>query len=249
MFLNYLNVTSIDMNTMKNYLSEDYLKTLDRKYLFDKDKCLSGGGRILLKFILSKIGIEDYIINIDDRGKPFLDNYPNISFNISHSGELVMVGVCDEDIGVDIEKIQNLDYSGLSNHFFHLNEYKEIVNSENPINTFFRIWTLKESYVKMKGTGIVDLKSFIVNIKKKIIDKQELIDIYIEENKTKDNLIKNISKGTVNNNNNVVFKINKDLKLKTWGLNNQYFISVCSKKEINTKPKEILLSDIDNQLL
>ncbi|MDR3291720.1 MAG: 4'-phosphopantetheinyl transferase superfamily protein [Methanobrevibacter sp.] len=235
---------------MKNYLSKDYLKTLDKKYLFDRDKYLSGGGRILLKFILSRIGIEDYIINIDGNGKPFLDNYPNISFNISHSGELVMVGVYDEDIGVDIEKIQNLDYSGLSNHFFHLKEHKEIINSENPINTFFKIWTLKESYVKMKGTGIVDLKSFIVNIEKKIIDKHELIDIYIEENKIKDNMIKNISKenikGIVNNN---VFKINKDLKLKTWGLNNQYFISVCSKKDINTNPKEILLSDIDNQLL
>ncbi|MDR2544958.1 MAG: 4'-phosphopantetheinyl transferase superfamily protein [Methanobrevibacter sp.] len=153
---------------MKNYLSKEYLEVLDKKYLFNKDKYLSGGGRILLRYILAKLSIEDYIISIDGNGKPFLLSHPNIHFNISHSGDLVLIGVSDKSIGVDIEKIQNLDYIGISKHFFHNREYTKIFNTDS-INVFFKILTLKESYVKMKGTGLIDLKSFVVDIDKNLI--------------------------------------------------------------------------------
>jgi 4'-phosphopantetheinyl transferase len=234
MILNYLNLSSLDINIMGNYLSNECLNILNKKYLFDKDKIASGGGRILLRYILNKnYGIEDYSISIDKQGKPFLDSHPDIHFNISHSGEIVFVGVSYEAIGVDVEKIHDLDYKELSHHFFHLNEYKTIINSKNPLNTFFEIWTLKESYVKMKGTGIVvDLDSFIIELGESIyvIDKKNLKDKNYNADENK-NFIK------------------ADVNLKTWSiLNNQYWMAVCSQKRLIENPKEIHLSNIINTL-
>jgi 4'-phosphopantetheinyl transferase len=234
MILNYLNLSSLNINTMGNYLSDKYLNLLNKRYLFDKDKIASGGGRILLKYILDKnYGIEDYSISIDKQGKPFLDSHPNIHFNISHSGEIVFVGVSYKPIGVDIEKIHDLDYKELSNHFFHLNEYKTIINSKDPLSTFFKIWTSKESFVKMKGTGIVvDLDSFIINSDESIhvINKKIIKDENCNINKDK-NFIKS------------------NMNLKTWNiLNKQYWMAICSKKRLIENPKEIQLFTILNTL-
>ncbi|MDR2830970.1 MAG: 4'-phosphopantetheinyl transferase superfamily protein [Methanobrevibacter sp.] len=216
MILNYLNISYLDMGIMSNHLSKNYLKVLNEKYLFNRDKLLSGGGRIVLKYILSKLGIDNYTISIDDSGKPYIYNIPNLHFNISHSDQFVLVGVSNENIGVDIEKIQDLDYNGISKHFFHLLEHEKIVNSKNPIKTFFKIWTLKESYAKMKGTGITDLKSFLVDIEKNRIED-------MKEDKT------------------------EDVKLKSWELNSEYYISTCSKKKnIIKKPQEIQYSEINS---
>ncbi|MDR1819202.1 MAG: 4'-phosphopantetheinyl transferase superfamily protein [Methanobrevibacter sp.] len=215
---------------MKNYLSKDCLELLDKKYLFNKDKYLSGGGRILLKYILNKLSIEDYVISIDDNGKPFLDSHPDIYFNISHSGDYVLVGVSDyKSIGVDIEKIQDLDHVGISKHFFHNKEHIKIANTDS-IDIFFKIWVLKESYVKMKGTGLTDLKSFVVDI-----DKNLILDVKKECGIVKDNQVKNLI-------------INKNLCLDSFNLNNEYFIGICSKGNTIEKPEEVLLSDISNQL-
>ncbi|MDR2624585.1 MAG: 4'-phosphopantetheinyl transferase superfamily protein [Methanobrevibacter sp.] len=173
MNLNYFNVSSLDMKVMSSYLTEDCLKSLKEKYLFNRDVLLSGGGRILLKYTLSKLGIDSYTITIDDNGKPYLENYPNIHFNISHSDKFVLVGVSDENIGLDIEKAQDLDYEGISKNFFHSIEHEYIIGSKNPIDTFFKIWTVKESYVKMKGAGIANLKSFIYTLERNIIQDTE----------------------------------------------------------------------------
>ncbi|GAA5818915.1 MAG: 4'-phosphopantetheinyl transferase superfamily protein [Methanobrevibacter sp. CfCl-M3] len=227
MFFNYLNISSFNMTIMKNYLSKEYLEVLDKKYLFNKDKYLSGGGRILLRYILAKLSIEDYIISIDDNGKPFLLSHPNIHFNISHSGDLVLIGVSDKSIGVDIEKIQDLDYIGISKHFFHNREYAKISNTDS-INVFFKIWTLKESYVKMNGTGLTDLKSFVVDI-----DKNLILDCV---NTGKNNSVK----GLVSNQN---------LNLNSLLLDKEYYVGVCSTGvDTIDRPREVLLSDISSQL-
>ncbi|MFC4304294.1 4'-phosphopantetheinyl transferase family protein [Cohnella boryungensis] len=88
-------------------------------------------------------------------GKPFVQNSPRFRYNVSHSGDWV-VCVCDEEeVGIDVELVRPIDVK-LAERFFHPTEYKQIIEKEGRERweAFFKLWTLKESYVKAIGTGL-----------------------------------------------------------------------------------------------
>lgn len=87
-------------------------------------------------------------------GKPYLKEYPGIFFNISHCRKGIACAVCDCPVGIDIEEIQ----SGAQIRDLVLNrEEKEAVEmSEEPEVEFTRLWTRKESFLKLIGEGIRD---------------------------------------------------------------------------------------------
>ena len=51
--------------------------------------------------------ITEYNIEKGEHGKPFIAEYPEIKFNISHCNGLVVCGFSDNDIGVDAELIRD----------------------------------------------------------------------------------------------------------------------------------------------
>ena len=74
-------------------------------------------------------------------------------FNLSHSGRyaacIVGAGVC----GIDIEQIkEKREFTCIAERFFCENE-KTYLKSEETSEAFYKIWTLKESYMKYTGTG------------------------------------------------------------------------------------------------
>lgn len=94
-------------------------------------------------------------------GKPFAKNLP-IYFSISHSGDFAVCAVSDCEIGIDVEKIRDIN-PRVSDRFATDEEKEYIRNHENG---FFEIWTLKEAYFKCIGTGLgSDIKdvSFEIN--------------------------------------------------------------------------------------
>lgn len=134
-----------------------------------KDKNLSLGAGILLDNYLSSIGLNerDTEYSCTENGKPYLKNHPNIYFNLSHSGNVALCSVSDCNIGCDIEVISSYK-SNIAKRFFTENEYK-FISLATDINTqaerFFRLWTLKESYLKFSGKGLAGgLASFEINI-------------------------------------------------------------------------------------
>lgn len=91
-------------------------------------------------------------------GKPYLKNYSDVYFNISHSGKYVMCAAGDVEMGVDIQEHVN-DRRHIAKRFFPENEYKKIENICEPRKAdklFFDMWSVKESYVKATGEGIGD---------------------------------------------------------------------------------------------
>ena len=89
----------------------------------------------------------------------FPGGYP-FNFSISHSGEYVICAVSDDECGADIEKI-SLDHGGL--HELVCTEYEqrylERFSGNERSREFFRLWTLKESLVKLIGKGLyMDLR-------------------------------------------------------------------------------------------
>ena len=85
------------------------------------------------------------------RGKPHLPN--NAPFNISHAGDFAVLALSQQPVGVDLERIRPIDWQRIALRFFHPEERAYLSKSGEPEMDFFRIWTLKESYLKAEGTG------------------------------------------------------------------------------------------------
>nr|WP_268766645.1 4'-phosphopantetheinyl transferase superfamily protein [Lysinibacillus macroides] len=91
---------------------------------------------------------------------------PSVFFNVSHSGNYVFCGVSNTEIGVDIEKHHLMDLD-LAQHIFSPEEYKQLVllTGREQADYFFKLWTLKEAYIKYLGMGLsMSLQSFFFTI-------------------------------------------------------------------------------------
>lgn len=97
-------------------------------------------------------------------GKPSLIGNP-FHFNITHSGSWVACAVHDAEIGIDVEDIHKVDLS-IADRFFGEEEKRFITaapSEEDQKMIFFRMWVLKESYIKAFGKGMsCPLSSFAV---------------------------------------------------------------------------------------
>lgn len=88
-------------------------------------------------------------------GKPYLADYPQIYYNISHTRGLVVCAIGDCEVGIDAEWIRPYQERLLSRVLSEGERMQlERVLPEEKEEVFFRFWTLKESYVKAVGCGI-----------------------------------------------------------------------------------------------
>lgn len=123
-------------------------------YKFEKDKLLSLVAGKLLQDAFVELGYPglDAQIEVDSYGKPYLETNP-FYFSISHSGTKVLVVVSDSPVGCDIEYVRENDLS-VAKRFFDDSEFLAIENSDQPLEEFFKFWTIKESYLKVVGKGL-----------------------------------------------------------------------------------------------
>ncbi len=101
---------------------------------------------------LQYMGVKD--LTYEPNGKPVAKN---CYVSISHSGD--MVAVCKNDnvpVGIDIEKMTERDFSKVANRFFRGKELEKF-NANPTAETFYEIWTRKEAYSKILGTGVQEV--------------------------------------------------------------------------------------------
>ncbi len=142
---------------LSNLSSQRKKKTLQYRQPGDRKRCLGAG--LLLGKTLPLHGASPENVQVNSNGKPVAEN---VYFNLSHSADWVICAVGEKRVGCDIEKI-NDEPEGLAERFFHQNEaeYLNSTKGEMRKETFFRLWTLKESYIKMTGEGLhLSLKCF-----------------------------------------------------------------------------------------
>lgn len=97
-------------------------------------------------------------------GKPYIKNNP-VYFSISHCDGLAVCVLSEDEIGVDCESIRRAS-NAVMKRCYGDSEKQNVINSPDSDTTFSRLWTLKESYVKMTGDGIAsDLKTKCFDIK------------------------------------------------------------------------------------
>lgn len=90
---------------------------------------------------------------IEENGKPYLKNHPEIHFNISHCDKAAICAFSASAIGADIEASRRITPS-LINKVCSDTEIREINESDDKQLTFCRIWTIKEAVAKLSGEGI-----------------------------------------------------------------------------------------------
>jgi 4'-phosphopantetheinyl transferase len=136
---------------------------LRRSFIFTR-----GTLRVLLGRYLSSAP-EEIPFSYGPQGKPAIGTDTLVRFNISHSGDIVLLAFAREyDIGVDIERIRPLpDMDDLVQRFFSSAERSQIgsLPREQRERAFFACWTRKEAYLKALGNGLsTRLDTFCVTL-------------------------------------------------------------------------------------
>ena len=173
------DISTIDSEAKFNAYFDKLPKFRQEKILAlknKKDKYLSLLAGRLLCDGLRDLGLYNYInkIVIDENGKPYIPDNP-IYFSISHSGTKAMVVFSGNEVGCDIQ-IMKKDSVSLAERYFTEEEQNEIKNSDDPVKTFFKLWTLKECYMKSSGRGLsLGLKNIDV-YNKDYISKSYVVD-------------------------------------------------------------------------
>lgn len=123
------------------------------------------------QFVVAHVATRQVLSHYDDRepeawafavgahGRPeIVDGPPGLRFNISHTEGMVAVLVHGAaDCGVDVERTARpVDVETVSRRVFTQAEQASIfaLPQQAQAKQFFRLWTLKEAFIKAKGAGL-----------------------------------------------------------------------------------------------
>lgn len=87
-------------------------------------------------------------------GKPYLAGYPKIHFNISHSGDWAVCALAAMPCGVDIQERRPISSERIVERTMNAKEQRQIREAEDSTGEFIRLWTYKESCIKLSGEGL-----------------------------------------------------------------------------------------------
>ena len=122
------------------------------------DRARSLGAELLLYHALKERGLafEELRYTYGPYGKPAFLGQDGFSYNLSHSGDYVMLAAAEQEIGCDIQRMGSENMK-LARRFFTREEVQSLEalgESEERRDLFFRLWTLKESFLKATGRGL-----------------------------------------------------------------------------------------------
>lgn len=112
-----------------------------------------------------------FSVGYGQNGKPYLRDYPDLHFNLSHSGSYVCCALGDTPVGVDIQKITDVK-KGIAERFFTEEDNQKFYecSEKESKELFFRMWSIKESFIKLTGKGIAGgLDTFEIDWEKNLI--------------------------------------------------------------------------------
>jgi 4'-phosphopantetheinyl transferase len=124
-------------------------------------------GELLARYALKHISGERPIdpFTTGDKGKPHPEGINGTHFNVSHSGNWVVVATSPLAVGVDVERMRKVP-EGVAYRFFSEPEKQLLDKADNEFekaHIFYTLWTLKESFLKAIGKGLTkSLSTFTV---------------------------------------------------------------------------------------
>jgi len=154
------------LDTLLKYLPEaGRMRVRDRQNNTSKLHTVAGE-------LLARYSVGQYLGNADqeielvfgEKGKPHIANLSNIHFNISHSGNYVVCAVAPAELGIDVERVRNVNLR-IAERFFSQPEIDDLMalDEDKRMPYFITLWTIKESYLKAIGRGLTQhLNSFTI---------------------------------------------------------------------------------------
>ncbi len=131
-------------------------------FFHEKDRISFLTRRTALRILLSKyLGIEAAGVEFlpGENKKPIIkpDLNSGLQFNLSHSGDLVLIAISDSAVGIDVERSDpDFNFEEVLVHSFSEQEIEFINRSGNRRQLFYELWTRKEALIKASSKGIDD---------------------------------------------------------------------------------------------
>ena len=219
--ISVLKETSVFEELLKRV--PEYRQKKSMSFKFPKGKMQSLGVGLLLQMACKDAGFAhaDEHVAYGENGKPYLVDCPEIQYNLSHSGERVMCVISPFEVGCDVEIIKG-DRGRLAERFFKPEESAWIKHFESPemqSEAFYRLWTLKECYMKVTGRGL----SLMPDMFALHVDESENISLYHDGERP-------------------------EYSFREIDLHDGYRYAYCIKNECKNAPQEVNVVALSNEL-
>jgi 4'-phosphopantetheinyl transferase len=133
------------------------------RFVHERDRRSFVAAHALLRIVLQRLAgrpAPTWRFEAGPRGKPALHpdhGLGRLTFNISHTqGAVACAMTLDHAIGVDIEAVdRRVEMLGIARSHFAPAEFALLAAPDaDRRDLFFRLWTLKEAYIKAHGDGL-----------------------------------------------------------------------------------------------
>jgi 4'-phosphopantetheinyl transferase len=167
--VNAIAVWTVAIDTIPNALWPRLVGLLDaaereraKRFLFERDRrpyqVAHGLKRLMLSMYTGgAVRPEAWAFELDVHGKPRVTQEAGPRFNLSHSDGMVACAVSERtEVGVDVENLDQHAALELSATYFAASEQRWLRSLPTAAQRlgFFRLWTLKEAYIKATGMGL-----------------------------------------------------------------------------------------------
>ncbi|RYE26807.1 MAG: 4'-phosphopantetheinyl transferase superfamily protein [Sphingobacteriaceae bacterium] len=156
-----ISAFTAELHSLQTLLEVKELQKIER-YQHETDRQTRIISRAVLRILLSRyllIDPAEIRFKLDDYKKPVLQQIDSagLYFNVSHTGDWILIGIAANSIGVDLEKI---DASFIDQNLLEFScssaEKIFIQSAANPVESFYQLWTKKEALLKATGKGLTD---------------------------------------------------------------------------------------------
>ncbi len=127
--------------------------------------------RLAVSFVAARTGLRAWLAQFLEclpkeiefeygpKGKPSLVGVGQnrLEFNLTHSGGLALLAIAKDPVGIDLERHRQLrSAEGMAGRWYSASERERIQSQAEPdqLAEFFHIWALKESILKLVGSGV-----------------------------------------------------------------------------------------------
>lgn len=150
----YTDITECDaaalLASFGNAMEPKRLTAIHRVKNTNVKKQMICAGALIVK-VLEEWGYRASDIAYKEHGKPYLPASEDFFFNLSHSGNLIMLAVGNTELGADIQK----DVSYRESLVNRITQKCERIGREEEYREHLnRVWAIKESFTKLTGEGI-----------------------------------------------------------------------------------------------
>lgn len=135
------------------------------RYYREKDKLRFTVARGVLRILLGRyldVNAKQIVFETGENKKPHVNGNASLSYNVSHSGNYILIAFSNAEVGVDVEQPDiDMHYEEIMQISYSEAEIDFVMASSNPLQAFYLLWTRKEALLKATGKGIDDALKFV----------------------------------------------------------------------------------------